>query len=197
MRITTEAKAATEDRILRTAARLFTKSGWDQTTTREIASEAGIATGTLFNYFESKETIAAALISLALAKAQEEFDGQSHDDDSLAEILFSLIWTGLRSLRPYRKFLPEAAETMFSPLARLAPDRPGDSIRVHHLETVERILRARGIGPVAPVKLQLYWTLYLGIIGAWALDDSPHQEDTLALLDQSVSLFVAALRKKS
>ena len=43
--------------------------------------------------------------------------------------------------------------------------------------------------------LQLYWTLYLGVFGYWAADSSPHQEDTLALLDQSLNLFVAPLKK--
>ena len=74
MRITAEAKLATEQRILEAASRLFIADGWERTTTREIASAAGIATGTLFNYFQCKEAIAANLISDALADAQHEFE---------------------------------------------------------------------------------------------------------------------------
>jgi hypothetical protein len=44
------------------------------------------------------------------------------------------------------------------------------------------------------VFLQLYWTLYLGVFAFWAADDSPGQEDSLALLDQSLKLYVAALK---
>ena len=47
--------------------------------------------------------------------------------------------------------------------------------------------------PLAAVTMQLYWTLYLGVFAYWAADDSPGQEDTLALLDQSLKLFVASL----
>src|SRR5262245_20117889 len=70
MRITAEAKAETRQRIIEAASDLFTTEGWENTTTRGIAAEAGIATGTLFNYFESKESIVAAMMSEALSDAQ-------------------------------------------------------------------------------------------------------------------------------
>jgi AcrR family transcriptional regulator len=197
MRITQEAKLATEQRILEAAARLFRSSGWENTTTREIATAAGIATGTLFNYFPCKEAIAAALMSDALEKAEQEFSARPLEEASLEEDLFTLIWTGLKGLRPHRSFLALAAETIFSPLAHSSPDRTGDSIRVRHLEMVEQIIGAHGgNGPLRAVTMQLYWTLYLGVFAYWAADESPNQEDTLALLDQSLKLFIASLDRK-
>lgn len=197
MRITQEAKLATEQRILEAAARLFLSSGWENTTTREIATAAGIATGTLFNYFPCKEAIAAALMSDALEKAEQEFSARPLEEASLEEDLFTLIWTGLKGLRPHRSFLAVAAETIFSPLARSSPDRSGDAIRVRHLEMVEQIIGAHGgNGPLRAVTMQLYWTLYLGVFAYWAADESPNQEDTLALLDQSLKLFIASLDRK-
>jgi AcrR family transcriptional regulator len=194
MRITQAAKLATGQRIQETAARLFAASGWENTTTREIAAAAGIATGTLFNYFPCKEAIAAALIAEALEKAEAEFAGRSREEATLEEDLFALIWTGLKGLRQYRTFLAPAAETIFSPLARSSPERSGDAIRVRHLEMVEERIAAHGRNrPLRAVSLQLYWTLYLGVFAYWAADASPHQEDTLALLDQSLKLFIASL----
>ena len=43
----------------------------------------------------------------------------------------------------------------------------------------------------------MYWTLYTGVLAFWAGDKSPKQEDTLALLDQSLAMFVAWLRSDS
>jgi AcrR family transcriptional regulator len=197
MRITAEAKVATGRRILDAAARLFTITGWEGTTTREIAAAAEIATGTLFNYFQSKEAIAAALISDALAQAQQEFESRPREEASLEEDLFSFIWTGLKRLRGCRKFLLPAAETIFSPLARAAPERAGDSIRASHLEAVERIIAGHGAAdPLPTVTMQLYWTLYLGVFAYWAADASPNQEETLALLDRSLGLFIFSLRRE-
>jgi AcrR family transcriptional regulator len=49
------------DKILETAKRLFTKNGFEGTPTSLIAQEAGVATGTLFHHFKSKDTLIHAL----------------------------------------------------------------------------------------------------------------------------------------
>jgi AcrR family transcriptional regulator len=194
MRITTEARAATRDRILAAASKLFRKNGWEGATTRDIAVAAEVATGTLFNYFQSKEAIVAVLVADALARAQQDFEAPQSGQRSLEEDLFSFIYSGFKRLRKLRSVLAVSAETIFSPLARSSPDSAGDSIRVHHLEQAVQILMAHGIpGPLPAVTMQLYWTLYLGVFAYWAADESPHQEDTLALLDQSLKLFVSSL----
>lgn len=193
MRITAEAKTATRQRILTAAAELFQKQGWNRATTREIAQAAGIANGTLFNYFQSKEAVAAALIEQALAGAYEESARRRTGRESLEEDLFSLIWTGLKKLRPYRNFLAPAAEAIFSPLAQPARDGASAGLRTSHLEAAEKILAEHGVPrPLPAVVLQLYWTLYLGVFAFWAADGSPHQEDSLALLDRSLKLFAVA-----
>lgn len=193
MRITNETKSATRQRILDAAKRLFLRDGWNDTTTRGIAVAAGIATGTLFNYFPTKEGIAGHLIAEALESAAEEF-GERAQESSLEADLFRLVWSGLWKLRDYRKFLGPAIDTVFSPLARSSPESVGDALRADHLELVETTIAAHGYpGPWSAVTMQLYWTLYLGVFAFWAADDSPGQEDTLALLDRSLGLFVASL----
>ena len=198
MRVTLQTKVATRQRILEVAAKLFARKGWENATTRSIATAAGIAAGTLFNYFPSKESIAGSLISEALSDAREEFANRRRGEESLEEDLFSFIWTGLRRLRPLRKFLAPALETLLSPLARFSSDHAGDSIRTEHLENVEQLIVSHGMTkPLSPVTMQLYWTLYLGVLAFWAADASSNQEDTLALLDQSLKLFVGLLQNQS
>jgi len=41
--------------------------------------------------------------------------------------------------------------------------------------------------------LQLYASLFVGIVCFWSRDASPRQEDTLALLDRATRLFAASL----
>jgi AcrR family transcriptional regulator len=194
VRVDLQTKAATKHRILKVAATLFARVGWDRATTRSIATAAGIATGTLFNYFPSKEAIAATLISDALTKAKDEFEGRRRGEESLEEDLFSYVWTGFRYLQPSKSFLGCALETLLSPLARSFSEHPGDLIRTEHLETVERLIAGHGVRePLSVLTIQLYWTLYLGVLAYWATDVSPKQEDTMALLDQSLKLFVTSL----
>src|SRR5215467_4904730 len=51
-------KAQLKQRIVNAALKLFQRKGFDGTTTKQIARLAGIAEGTVFNYFRTKEEIA-------------------------------------------------------------------------------------------------------------------------------------------
>src|SRR5687768_429629 len=110
MRITAEEKSATRRRILEAALELFRTNGFDGTTTRDIAAAAEIATGTLFNYFETKEAIVAAFAEEKLASARAAFV-QTDRDGELDEALFALVAGELRQLKPLRKFMPPLLET--------------------------------------------------------------------------------------
>lgn len=189
MRVNAETKAATRQRILEAARRLFAEQGYEATTTRDIARAAQIATGTLFNYFSTKEAIVGCQACEALSTAGAGFDSQARDSTSLDEALFAFIAAGLRKLKPLRKHLPSLLQTSLSPLAET---RTGDedSLRLAHLDAVSRLAEEYGQGELSAVALQLYWTLYTGVLVFWAQDKSPKQEDTLALLDHSLAMFV-------
>lgn len=79
------------ERILTTAAALFTSRGIQNTSTAVISREAGVATGTLFNYFATKDELieqlhAYASDSLVAATAVDTID----TTDYLAA--FDLLW---------------------------------------------------------------------------------------------------------
>jgi AcrR family transcriptional regulator len=196
VRVTAEVKAATRSRILEAARDRFTEAGFEAATTREIAAAAGIATGTLFNYFPSKEAIVMAMAAEALDEARRKFDAGPRGD-SLEEDLFALVAAELRGLRPHRGYLRPVLETALSPMARAEASPEGEAIRVGHLEAVGRLVTAPGRAePLSPVAWNLYWTLYTGVLAFWACDSSPHQEDTLAVLDHYLRAFVASLPPK-
>lgn len=52
-----QSEAQTRTRILRSAQRLFANKGYDGTTTRDLATDAGVAEGTLFRHFSNKKAI--------------------------------------------------------------------------------------------------------------------------------------------
>jgi len=193
MRVTAETKLATRRRILEAARDCFSNVGFEAATTREIAAAAGIAAGTLFNYFPAKEAIAMALVTQELGQARRQFEGRQRGE-SLEEDLFALIAAELRSLQPHRGYLRPVLETALSPLVRAEISPEGEEIRVEHLETVGRLIAARAPGKSpSPIVFNLYWTLYTGVLAFWAGDSSPHQEDTLAVLDHYVRAFVNSL----
>jgi AcrR family transcriptional regulator len=188
MRVTAEIRLATRERILETSRQLFAENGFEAATTRGIAEKAEIGVGTLFNYFPTKEAIVATLAAEAVEATLKGFGFDETEGDSLEEELFAFIAAGLRKLKPFRKQLPVVLETALSPLAA-GGNGEVQTLRVLHLETASQIIRRRNGGELSPVALQVYWSLYTGLLLFWANDRSPRQEDTLALLDHSMEMF--------
>ncbi len=200
MRVTLETKQATEKAIKAAARKLFVRKGLDATNTREIARAADIAVGTLFNYFPSKEALAIAIASEAFTagrrRAHERMTMEANLRGTLDSELFSLIACDIRALEPIRSFVQDVLEAGLSPFTTGAVTSEAVSIRTERLGDARTILERHGLGEAAtsPV-MHLYWSLYLGVLSFWATDDSPKQEDTWALLDQSVQMFSGSLKR--
>src|SRR5215216_7220921 len=66
---------ATRARILETALALFRQRGFDATTMRDVAAEAGMSLGAAYHYFPSKDAIVLAYYDLT----QDEHARRVHD----------------------------------------------------------------------------------------------------------------------
>ncbi|QWV93880.1 TetR/AcrR family transcriptional regulator [Geomonas oryzisoli] len=191
MRISEQAKQLCRARILEKAAELFAARGFDQTTTRDIALAVGVAAGTMFNYFPSKETMAMTMVNEALAQGREEFLTRLDGGESLEEELFLLIGTELRRLRPLRPFLGPVLERSLSPFPRKSVCPEGETARQEHLECVRQIMLRHGfVTTPEDVAGTIYWSLYLGILASWTGDQSDNQESSRALIDYAIRTFV-------
>jgi len=197
MRVTAETRFATRERILEVAQELFAAKGFEATTTRDIAREAGIGVGTLFNYFPTKEAVVVSLVAAAVDGTHQRCATEQARTESLEEELFTFVAAGLRKLKPLRRNISAVLETVLSPLVADTAGDDTQSLRASHLEAVNRIARLHGFHDLTPMALHLYWALYTGLLLFWANDQSPRQEDTLALLDQSLEMFVSWLKAGS
>jgi AcrR family transcriptional regulator len=64
-------KLETRQSLMEAALRLFSESGYDATTVKDITDAADVAKGTFFNYFETKETILPAIAARRLEQLKE------------------------------------------------------------------------------------------------------------------------------
>ena len=195
MRVTAETKSATRRRILEVAQKHFAQHGFEVATTRDLAQAAGIAAGTLFNYFPTKEAIVEALVRDVYVRAAEAAAPDEADETPLADALFAHVAGLLHKLKPFRKYLPAVLESSLSPA--VDPSNGEPSLRAIHLEAVGAILSHHHADAGSAMALQLYWTLYTGVLAFWAKDSSPKQEHTLALLDESMNMFAGWLASQS
>ena len=194
-------KTATRARILAAALHLFRTRGFDQTTTRAIATRARIAEGTVFNYFRTKEDIALAFLEQevdhAIAAVREN---RRLRRAPLEEQLFALVQSQLEFLAPHERFIGAALAHAVQPGSKLGPlSVQSQALQVRYLsfvqDLVDQAIRRKEIVAAGWWTPQAFWVLYLGVLLFWLHDSSPGKEHTLALLDRSLKLGLALLKK--
>jgi AcrR family transcriptional regulator len=81
----------TKELIARTALKLFVAKGITETTVRDIAAAAGLAEGTLYRHFESKEELAWELFHTNYTAFAQELDRLQREYETLQAKLTAMI----------------------------------------------------------------------------------------------------------
>lgn len=195
-------KEATQKRILKAALELFDSKGYDNTTTSAIAKRAGIAEGTVFNYFETKDDIVLYFLELEVDEAIRAVRSRPQLRNApLEEKLFALIERQLGYLAPYKRFIGAAFLQALRPASKLAVSVRALSLRQRYIAFVEELMReslpTNGLNIYAWIAPQVFYLYYIGVLLFWLNDASENKQATLAFLDRSLAIGVAALRKGS
>ena len=190
----------TRARILDAAVSLFRRQGFDATTMREIATEAGVAIGAAYYYFESKNAIVLAFYDrsrLDMAPRLEEALASSRD---LRSRLSSLIQIKLGYFLPNRDILAALAGRT-DPADPLSPfSEQTRSIREADIEVFARAIaesRTKVARDLAEHLPRLLWLYQMGIILFWIYDRSPEQRRTHQLLESSLDLISGLIKSSS
>ena len=80
-----ERKAQNREKLLAAARKVFAEKGVGAATARDIVRETDLATGTFYNYFDSKEEVFTALIGELAEKARERVRVQRRARDLTVE----------------------------------------------------------------------------------------------------------------
>jgi AcrR family transcriptional regulator len=194
-------KEATKKKILEVSLKLFQTEGFGKTTMRDIAAKCGIALGTTYNYFPTKEHLALYFFESALDEVMDRYRREEPAGASLDEKLFLLLSIELERIAPYEDFLNVAVTHAVVPGSKLHPTS-ADSRRLKdkYLDFVGGLFdAAKTKGELQTFGMddmvrQAFWIFHLGIMMFWLNDASRHKEDTLVLLDKSLRFILTALR---
>lgn len=194
-------KKATQEKILRVALELFSTRGFYETTTRQISRKAGVAEGTLFNYFRSKEDLALYFFEQEVEQTIEWFQQEhSLSEATVVEQLFAIVNRHLERLAPYEEFIGAVYLRALQPVSKLNPlSLESQSVNLRYLKFIREILdRAEQDGEIPQLGDLGAWAFglfHVGILTYWLHDRSPGKERTLALLDRSLKFARALLRR--
>ncbi len=176
--------------IAEAAMRLFQEHGYEATTMRGIAREAGVATGNAYYYFSSKEELIQeyyarnALEHAAACRAV--LGSQTRFVPRLRGALRALVETQA----PYRSFAAtvyaRAADTAspLSPFSREAAAARAASVSLYR--EVIGGSRLRVPGCLRESLPSLLWLYSVGIMLFWSRDTSPGGQRTMRLIDATV-----------
>lgn len=97
-RISKAEQAKIRERIITVAKDKFQTIGYDETSTKNIAKEVGIAEGTLFNYFESKNDLFLEIFSDEFITISEVDEHDLMMTDNVTEMLVGHIEKAVRMM---------------------------------------------------------------------------------------------------
>lgn len=187
--------AATKRELYGAALRRIEERGYEATTLRDIAEEAGVSVGLLYRYFPSKRAVVLALYDDLTADFVERA-ARMKPGPWTDRFRFALE-TSLAALSAHRTALAALTSTLvasgdeglFSPLTRSSRERVA---AVFH-EVVAGARDAPSAEDAAALGRVLY-VAHLAVILWWLLDESPSQRATTQLVEQIArALPLAAL----
>ena len=194
-------KEHTKERILAAALESFREHGLEGTTTRQISLKAGIAEGTLFNYFKTKEDLALYFFQKETNDLIEWFHSQRQlQKAALPEKLFAIVHRQLEYIEPYEEFIGAVFCRALQPTSALSPlSFDSQELRLKYLRFIREVLadsEQKGeIPPVGDLGAYAFGLFYMGIVTHWLHDSSRGKQKTLALLDRALSIGAKFIKK--
>jgi AcrR family transcriptional regulator len=187
-RVLTSKACRTRERILEAALALFAEKGYEATTMRDVAREAGASLGLAYRYFASKEEFALGLY-MRLAEESEEWVRDGLVGGTVAERFERAMLVKLDQVSPHRGPLAALLTRALDPNSRLSALGEGtatvrEKMGGVFLEVVHGATDAPGEKQTRELGNVLY-ALHLAILLHWFHDKTPQASATRDLVSSA------------
>jgi AcrR family transcriptional regulator len=187
----------TRSGIVDAAMRLFRENGYDATTMRAIADEAGVSLGSAYYYFSGKEELVQAFydqIQVEHATAAEPAYGTPVFADRLRGVMEAFVDVA----EPFHDFGGQFFKNAADPASPLSPfSRQSAPARQASTDLFRRAVEGSDlkVSPALREELpDLLWLLHMGVVLFWVHDDSEGQRRTRTLVTGLVPLVDRSVR---
>lgn len=182
----------TRQHLVDTTVRLLRQHGFEATTMRMLATEAGVSVGNAYHHFPSKDHLVQAYYAQSqddhVAAVRPVLDGTVDFEARLGGVLRARIDTMMADRAFAGSFLRVAADprSPLSPFSEDSRQTREEAIAIYR-EAVD------GSDLTAPTALkaalpELLWLYSMGVILFWVHDDSPGARRSYALVDRTVPM---------
>jgi AcrR family transcriptional regulator len=184
--------------ILETAMRLFKERGYEKTTMRAIAAEAGVSVGNAYYYYEGKEFLIQGFYDRMthehLVDARLRMDGRT----AFAERLTVALESWIDCAAPYHEFAAQFFRTAADPDSALSPfSNESHPARATAVQLFREVLDGSDLAPKIDPELDellpdLLWLHLMVVVLYWVFDRTDDTERTRAFVRRCAP-FVAKL----
>ena len=187
----------TRSRILEAALLVFKERSFERATMREIATEAGVAVGAAYYYFDSKDALVMAFYERSQGEMHPGIELGLDGAKTLEERLRVIIGTKFAYFGPNRKLLA-ALSSHTDPEHPLSPfSVETAAIREQDVASFERAVAESGVKlppSVSPYLGRLLWMYQMGLILFWVYDRSDGQARTKLLYEKTLKMLLVTLK---
>jgi AcrR family transcriptional regulator len=192
----TEKGELTRNIILERALQLFRDKGFEETTMRDVATQAGVALGSAYYYFDSKDAIVMGFYERAQEHLASLIDQSLANAKGLHDRLRAIIQVKLEYFAADRKLMA-ALSAHIDPHHALSPfSEETRSIRDQDIGFFCRAIEGGKVRVPEDLNVHLprvLWLYQMGLILFWVYDSSPEQERTMKLFEKSLAIVVALI----
>jgi AcrR family transcriptional regulator len=186
-------------KILDAALEMFRTKGFEETTMRDIAGAAGVATGAAYYYYPSKDAIVLGFYERSCVEMQPQIEEVlAPQAGGLEDRLKTLINVKLEYFAPYRSVLRALLKNGADPAHPLSPFAENNKpIRNIDVAWFRKILVDCGIRipkDLEPNLPEVLWMFQMGVIYFWISDDSRGQQRTARLLTLGAKIIATLLK---
>jgi len=184
----------TRQLIVDTALDLFRRQGYEGTTMRAIAQEAGVSVGNAYYYFDSKDHLVQAFY----ARSQDEHEAAARpvlDRERTFEArLLGVLRARVDSMQAYHEFAASFFRTAADPDSPLSPFSDASAeARERSIGIYAEALHGSDakVPPLLRERLpELLWLYSMGVILYWVHDRSAGAAKTHRLVERTVPVVV-------
>jgi AcrR family transcriptional regulator len=182
----------TRGAIIEAALRLFREAGYEATTMRAIAREAGVSTGNAYYYFGSKEELLREFYARNHAEHVAACRPVLARESRFGPRMQGTLRAKIDVMQPYHAFAAKFFKHAAEPSNPLSPfSKESSPAREAEIALYREVIEGsserieRGLADRMP---ELLWLFSLGIVMYWVHDTSPGCARTYRLIDRTVPL---------
>jgi AcrR family transcriptional regulator len=189
--------ARTRSAIIDAALKLFREQGFEATTMRSIAAEAGVSVGNAYYYFASKEHLIQAFYDRTQLQHAAAAQAVLASERDLTARIVGVTDVWLDVMEPYRAFAGTFFKNAAEPTSPLSPFSPeSTAAREMSVDLWRRVVE--GADARIPKALrqelpELLWLYFMGVVLYWVHDPTPDAVRTRTLARRTTPMVVRTI----